>query len=103
MKINLKKAWDWIVKSSADAGKMSLMVKGILTAAIPTVVLLANFTNIQLESAELENIVALIAGLVFYIGSAVSTIMTIWGFIRKVFTTVMGTNAVIAGYAAKGE
>jgi len=99
----MKKIIDWIVLSSADPSKLSLMVKGILTAAIPTVIFLAKIFNVEVGG---EDLTAFVDAFVVFIGAvaaAISAYMTVVGFFRKVFRTLTGDNAVLNEYKAQGK
>lgn len=91
----LKKIWNWLVKSSVNAQRISLTVKGILIGIIPVVMTIAHLANIKVESADLTTLIDAMANLIIVLGSLVSIIAMIWGVIRKIFTTFNGTNAVL--------
>lgn len=95
----LKKAWDWLVKSSADANKTSLTVKAFLYGVIPAVVYFLGLTGIQVGSETLTEIVNIIAELIVVAGGAITAIAAVWGVIRKLFTTAVGTNDVVLGWS----
>lgn len=99
----MKKIIDWIIYSSEDPAKISMTVKGILTAAIPTIIFVAKIFNVEIGS---EDLTAFVDALVLFIGAvsmAVSAYMTVVGFFRKIFTTLTGNNAVLNEYKAQGK
>lgn len=99
----MKKIIDWIIYSSEDPAVISMTVKGILTAAIPTVIFLAKIFNVDVGG---EDLTAFVDAAVIFIGAvaaAISAYMTVVGFFRKIFTTLTGNNAVLNDYKAQGK
>jgi len=93
-----KRSWNWILLSSQDASKLSLMIKGVLLGVLPAVVAFAGLVNVQLDSAALEQTVELVSQIVLYVGGAISALVTAYGLIRKILTSATGTNDVVAGW-----
>jgi hypothetical protein len=94
----IRRALEWIIASSADANKLSLMIKGVLLGVLPVAVAFAGLVNVQLDSATLEKVVETISQIVLYGGGAISALVTAWGLVRKIITTANGTNDVVAGW-----
>lgn len=94
----LKLIWDWLVRSSANAQNISLMIKGIGTALIPTVLILTKAFNVDVADDKLRMIIDGLATIVIVGSSVIAAIQVAIGAIRKVLTTFTGTNAVIAQY-----
>ena len=97
----IKKIWDWIRLSSVDPDKTSLSVKSFGLGLIPIAIKLISVACLigyclAVQSAELEQLVNSVSNIVFWSLSVVASIGFIVGFGRKVFTTVAGTNAVLA-------
>lgn len=99
---SFQKFIQWIVASSADPGKFSLAIKGFF-ASIATFALFAvGFFHFNLDVESITNIGSLVGNAVqatltaiSYISAAVSTWALVYGGIRKIWTTLNGTNAVI--------
>jgi hypothetical protein len=86
----------WLILSSADANKFSLMVKGFLLALIPTLVTIAGLTDIHIPNQEtltqaVEGIATAIQIGLGVIAGAVAFV----GAVRKVLKTLKGDNDVI--------
>lgn len=94
----LKKIWQWLVKSSADAKKWSLTIKSILYAIIPTAVYFLGLVHIQIGSDALTEVVNMIAELIVVIGGVITAISFTWGLIRKIETTLTGENKVVTSW-----
>lgn len=95
----LKKAWEWLVKSSANASKLSLTVKAVLYGIIPATIYFLGLVDVQVGSETLTEIVNIIAELIVVAGGAITAIAAVWGVIRKLFTTAVGTNDVVLGWS----
>lgn len=68
-----------LITSSADAQKLSLTVKGLLTSLAPIAVVV-----LGLHSGEYGTLVDSISAVIFYGGSLISALITITGLLRKV-------------------
>ena len=99
---------DFIVRSSADPRKTSLMVKGALLWVVTFLGaesaqwlgLLCDFSSYcyYIDPTVWEEIKMLVnhaAELVFYILSAISTVMFMWGGLRKAYLTAIGRNPLV--------
>lgn len=91
----MQKIFDFILKSSADAQKTSLTIKGAGIAAIPTIVLVAHLANIQLQNEQLTQVVDGLANAVLYIGYAISACVFLYGLLRKIVLTMLGENQAL--------
>ncbi len=85
----IKKIMAWIVWSSKDPEKLSLTVKGVLG----TGVVLAGYLGVS--SAELGPLVEGMTKFTSEIVGTVTAAMAVWGAVRKLYTTYVGTNQVI--------
>jgi len=95
----MKKFFEWLVKSSANASQISLTVKGILIGAVPAIIILANLMNINLKNQELTAVIDLVAQLIVLIGGTISVAVTAYGAVRKLILTAAGKNAVLVEQA----
>ena len=104
----MKMLIDFIVRSSADPRKTSLMVKGFLLGIVTVLSaesaqwlgLLCDFSSYcyYIDPSiweEIKMLVSHVAELVFYILSAASTVMFIWGGLRKAYLTAVGRNPLV--------
>ena len=76
MKENIFKAFNWLVKSSADPDSLALSVK----AGLPFVVLAGGLAGLKLEETDL-----LLAVHTFAV--VVTGLTTLWGLGRKIYLT----------------
>lgn len=93
--------FNWIVLSSKDPNKVSLTVRAALLSAIPGAIWAVGTlcatggVCIPIADDELRTVANAAADLAFLALSAVSAIGIIYGFLRKIWLTVTGKNAVI--------
>ena len=73
-----------LLKSSANSGKLSLTVKGLLVSLIPLVIAIADKYGVSLVETELS-------GIVENFFTMVSLGMVIYGASRKVVVKIMAT------------
>lgn len=86
----------WLVLSSADAGKYSLMVKGILLALIPTAITLAGLTDIHIPNQEILTLAVEQVAVAIQLGfGIIAAAVAFVGAVRKVLNTLHGKNEVI--------
>lgn len=96
-----KNFWNWLTLSSVNPEKTSLTVKMFLLGLIPVsmkVVLFAcTFGVVCLSTStdQLTTVVNTVADIVFYALSLWASVGLVFGWLRKVSTTVSGTNQVI--------
>lgn len=88
----LEKIWDWLVYSSADPEKVSLMVKGFLGAAITGVISLLGFTHMNIPGVAdqfnslADNFVLILQAIL----GLISLLSIFFGGIRKLYLTIFG-------------
>jgi len=92
----MKRIWEWIVYSSADADKIGLTVKGFLAGLIPVVLFLTSAAKINVGQEQLTVLVDAAAVLVQALLGAVSAAMFLFGLGRKIWLTIAGKNDVIS-------
>lgn len=85
----IKKIWNWIILSSEDSTKLSLTLKSALT------LLVTALTIIGLPKAELGALADQIVTLVQDLLMVISAVTGVWGLMRKINTTMGGTNSVL--------
>jgi len=86
MKQFLINAYNWLMKSSANPEKLSLTIKGILSAIVFVAVSFgANYT---FTSFDVSAMAYDIANLISQIGVAVSALVAAFGFVRKIYITL---------------
>lgn len=90
----MKKFLNWIIYSSNNASKYSLSIKG-LAGFIPMAVGFFTFLHLNVEPGSLLALIDAIAAFVTAIGAAVTACYTLFGVIRKLYKTLVGTNDVI--------
>lgn len=80
---------NWVWYSSKDPQKVSLFIKGLGLAAIPTVLQISGLVCsigsvcVDFDRSVLEGFVEAVAQLVYYITAAISAWAIVWGFLRK--------------------
>ena len=90
-----KNKYPKVLGSSIDPYKLSLTIKGILTAIIPVILVLAPMFNWSVNQSDFENLTKGVDGFfdalqaVIVAGTAVvSAAMVIWGVLRKILVGV---------------
>mgnify|MGYP003407973175 CR=1 FL=1 len=91
----MKKIIAWMLLSSKDPQKISLMIKGVLTGVVTYVVFFAGLFHINLAPTDINSVIEAIVKIIELLLSVVSVIATAWGLIRKLWTTATGKNKVI--------
>lgn len=79
----LKRAWSWVVVSSADPKRLSMTVKGLLTMFVPILASIAG-----LDTDLLNGLVQTIAQAMEYGLYFVGTLVAMYGLVRKLYNTV---------------
>lgn len=97
----MKKFWEWLVKSSANASQTSLTVKAFLYGIIPGILLFTKAFNLDIGGDQLTAIVDGIVAVIAFFGSLISAIAIVIGLVRKLWLTVIGKNSVVAGWSYK--
>ena len=101
----LKKIWQWLVQSSANARQVSLSAKAALLAIVPYILSLSTgacglgLVCLGVEAEGLNQVVEAITNIIFWGLSIVSAIGFIYGFGRKVWLSITGNNEVVARWA----
>jgi len=98
---NLKKAWEWLVKSSANANELSLTVKAFLYGLIPMVVAMSGIMHVQLNSNMLTELVDALGQVIVVVGGIVTGLTFLIALLRKIITTITGKNEVVLGWSDK--
>jgi len=93
--------WNWLIKSSADADRISLTVKGSLLSIIPIAIFVFKAFNIEVGSDQLNLVTDSIVALIGIFAALVSSVQIAVGMIRKIWTTLDGTNSVITASLKK--
>lgn len=89
-------AWSWLVYSSTNSAKLSASIKGAIATVLVVVSTLAGDVNISLLGDNVNQIIdGALAGVQALVG-LVSSVYMVFGLVRKIVTTLKGTNAVIA-------
>ncbi len=91
----MKKIIAWLVLSSKDPQRISLMLKGIFTAAVTYIVFFAGIFHINVGQSDIAILSDAVVKIVETALTFISAIVTIVGLFRKIHTTVTGTNQVI--------
>lgn len=91
----IKKIGLWLVRSSQNPVKYSLFVKSAGVALITLITVVAGVANIQLPSEDLTNLVDSVATFVQTAFLCISAATGTWGLLRKVYKTIVGSNAVL--------
>lgn len=89
--------WNWLVYSSANEEQVSLTVKGTLTGLATGLSVIWGFGHVgsifpsDLVATLINNIITIIQETLLL----VSTLTASYGLVRKLWTTLAGTNAVL--------
>lgn len=76
---------NWLVISSSDPNKVSLTVKGVLTAAIPTILFVAHLAGVDaIVGQNAQSVIDAVGTFVMGGLYAVSAIVSLYGAIRKI-------------------
>ena len=84
---------NWLVQSSSDPEKVSMMVKGILVGIIPFLMQFLPLIGIKL-SPDLVNIPDFVYGVVFYGLTAIGAVIAVMGFLRKIWNTLIPSQII---------
>lgn len=87
--------WKWLVYSSANAGKISLTIKSLLLSLIPVILMVTKMYNVSIDNAALASFIDQVSAIIIVIGGAITAISACFGALRKIYTTVTGSNDVI--------
>ena len=91
----IKKVFQWIVYSSANARALSVTVRAIGIGLIPSAIYFLNLAHVQFDNIALTVLVDQIAQFILQLGTAITLIVGAFGLIRKIGTTATGENQVV--------
>lgn len=91
----IKSVLAWLVFSSKNSAKISLTIKAALTGLITVATIYAGIANVQLPTEALTQTVDAIVTFVQTAFLAISSAVTVYGLLRKIWTTFTGDNHVI--------
>jgi hypothetical protein len=91
----LKSGWNWLVFSSADPERISLFVKSVLMGVVTYATILAGLAHITLPSDIITQLIDSLVSIVQNVLMLVAALTGAVGLIRKIGTTIYGTNKVI--------
>jgi glucose-6-phosphate-specific signal transduction histidine kinase len=86
MKEILIAVYNWIIKSSVDPGKLSLTIRGILSGIVFLAVSFG--ADSAYNSLDLNVVAHDIAIIISQLGMMFSSIITIFGLVRKIYLTI---------------
>lgn len=84
---------DWLIKSSVNADKIALTVKGILVGLVPTLLLIARVNGWEIGEEGIMGVIDAIVNVISTVGSALGAILTLWGLTRKIIVWFKNKNA----------
>lgn len=97
----IKKFFVWLVASSTDANKISLTVKGALTAILPIVIAVSGIANLPISEGDASAAISAISAFIQSVLSGIAAIMFIAGFVRKLYRSILERNDTTTAYNAK--
>jgi hypothetical protein len=94
----IKKIWYWLKYSSTNAENISLTFRGIATMIVPILLYAANVYKWNIDNGTATTVVDGISSAIIVIGGGRGALITTIGALRKIWTSITGTNEVIAGF-----
>ena len=91
----LKKFWAWLLLSSSDPAKASLMIKSSGYAAVTYVVFFTGLFHRPVGAGDVQSVVDQVANLVGFVLMGISAVVAGYGAVMKVWRTLVGTNQVV--------
>lgn len=91
----MKKFIVWLVLSSKDPEKVSLTIKGILASVATYVVFFTSLFHLNFNVTDLTTIGDMISKIIEALLMIVSMVTALIGAVRKIKSTMNGTNEVI--------
>jgi len=91
----IKKVLLWLVFSSKNSAKISLTIKAALTGLVTVATIYAGIANVSLPT---EALTQAVDGIITFVQTAlvaISSAVTAWGLIRKIWRSFTGDNHVI--------
>lgn len=76
------------LSSSANPKELSLTVIGLITYVVPIVALIVNTTGGQFSNEDVRIVIETTTNLVATIGTVASSVMVVYGLLRKVFLSI---------------
>lgn len=77
-----------LLASSQDPKQLSMTITGALTLIVPLAALVIKSTGHEVSNAELQEGVNMIGDAVFAVGTAVSSILLVYGAVRKLINAL---------------
>lgn len=91
----LVKIWNWVVFSSVNEDKIAATVKGFLGVAVAIVTNILIIGHFNIDPAAVQGVADQVLVTLQAILLAISSLVGLVGFLRKIWTTLSGTNQVI--------
>ncbi len=91
----MKKIITWILLSSKDPNKVSLGIRATGAAFVTYIVFFAGLFHLNIGESELSGLIDALAQLAGLILQSITAVMAIVGFVRKIYSTIKGTNKVL--------
>lgn len=94
--MNIKTAWAWIITSSKDPSRYSLMVRGALLAIVPTVLSVLSaacgfgLICLGVGAGDLNQVAENVGAIVQSVLTIVAALMFVYGLLRKIYLTATG-------------
>ena len=85
MQNELQKAWDGIVKSSADPAAYSLTLKGLAVGAVPALMIVLGFAHVNVGVDQINTVIDSVVNLVQALLTVLAAAMTTIGVLRKLY------------------
>lgn len=96
MKKLFKKIVAWLVLSSENSQQVSLTIKGVLGGAVTILTIVLGFAHLNVPGPEVfSQLIDMFVGIVQMLLLLVSSVAAIFGLLRKIYSTVIGENAVV--------
>lgn len=77
-----------LLHSSANPEKVSLTVKGLLTTLIPVAMVFIKVAGAEISNDDVQKLVDSIAEVIMIATSLLSTVMVVWGLLRKFYYAI---------------
>jgi hypothetical protein len=91
----MKKFIAWLIFSSKDPNKISLTIKATGATVATYIVFFAGLFHLNIGQSDLSSLIDALAQLAGLLLQAVTTVMAIVGFVRKIHTSITGENQVL--------
>lgn len=97
LKNGLNRLFNWMLMSAANPMQASLTFKGVLVAGSSLLINALGFAHVMVDPTIVGTIINDAVLVLQYALFTVGSVMTLWGAIRKVGLTLMGSNAPVTG------